>query len=39
MEFKPDDPRDVTGYDEPLRDIVLPNEDVRQAANRTGVGG
>jgi len=27
--------RDVTGYGEPLRDIVLPNEGVRQGANRT----
>ena len=34
MEFKPDAPRDVTGYGELLRDIVLPNEDVRQVANR-----
>ncbi len=35
MEFKPDDPRDVTGYDQALGDIVLPNEDVRQVVNRT----
>ena len=28
--------RDVTGYGEPLRDIVLPNEGVRQVANRQG---
>jgi len=35
LECKPDDLRDVTGYDEPLRDIVLPNEDVRQVVNRT----
>ena len=35
MEFKPDDLCDVTGYGEPLRDIVLPNEGVRQVANRT----
>ena len=35
MEFKPDAPRDMTGYGEPLRDIVLPNECVRQVAKRT----
>ena len=35
MEFKPHTTRDVTGYGEPLRDIVLPNEGVRQVANRT----
>jgi len=36
LEFKPDAPRDVTGYGKPLRDIVLPNEGVRQVANRQG---
>ena len=35
MEFKPYAPRDVTGYSELLRDIVLPNEGVRQVANHT----
>ncbi len=34
MEFKPDDPRDVTSYGVPLKEIVLPNEGVRQVANR-----
>ena len=28
-------PRDVTGYGEPLGDIVLPNEGDRQVAYRT----
>ena len=35
MEFKPHTAGDMTGYGEPLRDIVLPNEDVRQVAKRT----
>ena len=39
MEFKPDALRDVTGYGEPLRDIVLPNEGVRQVANRAKPAG
>ena len=39
MEFKPGAPRDVTGYGEPLEDIVLPNEGVRQVANRTKPAG
>ena len=40
MEFKPRTARGVTGYGEPLRNIVLPKEGVRQVANRTQpVGG
>ena len=40
MEFKPNATRDETGKGERLRDIVLPNESVRQVANRTQpVGG
>ena len=39
MEFKPCATHDVTGYSEPLRDIVLPNEGVRQVANRTKPAG
>jgi hypothetical protein len=35
LEFKPYATCDVTGYNEPLRDIVLPNEGVRQVANCT----
>ncbi len=35
LEFKLCATRTVTGYGEPLRDIVLPNEGVRQVANPT----
>jgi hypothetical protein len=39
LEFKPDAFCDVTVYGEPLKDIVLPNEGVRQVADRTKLGG
>ncbi len=38
MGFRPDAPRDVTGYDAPLKDIVLLNGWGTQVAQRGQLG-